>query len=72
LDAAVSGESSPTVTILRGIRQTLGRLYRRFVAGTEALGPIKADTREQFPPEEFEHQQFSSEEFVAPEREESR
>ena len=60
------------VTILRGIRQTLERFYRRFLAGTAVIGPLGAGTREQFPPEEFERQQFSSEEFVAEEHEEGR
>jgi hypothetical protein len=72
LGIGVTGQFFRAVTILRDISQTLQRFYRRFVAGTEALGPLRASTREQFPPGEYEHQQFSSEEFVAHEHEESR
>lgn len=56
------------MTLRRIIRQMLGRFYR----GLTVVGPVGTRTREQFPPEEFERQRFSSEEFAADEHEESR
>ena len=45
--------------IFRRILRKLRRLNRRLI-GTDR---IMDNTREQFPPEEFEHQQFSADEF---------
>jgi hypothetical protein len=54
------------------LRHIIGQTLRRFYRGLTVIGPVGIRTREQFPPEEFEHQQFSPEEFVAHEHEESR
>jgi hypothetical protein len=48
-------------------------MLARFYRGSAAcLGPVMTNTRERFPPEEFEHQQFSADEFDAPEHGESK
>jgi hypothetical protein len=49
------------------MHQTLRRLNRRLM-GTDR---IMDNTREQFPPEEFEHQQFSADESASDKRQES-
>jgi hypothetical protein len=64
---AITWVSRPWMILRRFIGQTLRRFYR----GLTVVGPVGIRTREQFPPEEFDRQQFSSEEFVADEHEES-
>jgi hypothetical protein len=43
------------------LRRIIGQTLRRFYRGLTVVGPVGTRTREQFPPEEFERQQFSSE-----------
>jgi hypothetical protein len=60
------------VGILHGIRKGVQKTFGRFYSGSAVgVGPLMSNTREQFPPEEFEHQEFSVDESVGDEHEES-
>jgi hypothetical protein len=63
---ACSPGSLDSLKFFRHIHRTLRRLNRRLM-GTDR---VMDNTREQFPPEEFEHQQFSADEFAADKPEE--